>query len=746
MKKSTKPPVDRFTLQTRYNLAMIIVTAVILLGLFLYTYDVAQTGINRAVEGRAKSELRSQCIDLESRLNMIEALVSNHARVVSDDLDDPDELFNHNRRFVEENPDIEGCFMAFIPNYFPKQGRWFECYAVRRDSGRIETRQMGSAQHDYTKSEFYTTPMSTGKPVWCEPYHDKDGAHMMLTTYSIPIKDDDDRIVAVLAVDISLDWLSTYLNSDLRYKSSYLMMLSRQGRLLAYPDTNLLADKTVHELNNKKRDPKVNEMNRRMMAGESGMVKVKAENGESTLVIFKPVSNDTGWSMAIVCREKEVFGNLYRTGNILMGLMLVALLALALMLWYATRSVNKLQAANDEKRRIDGELAIAANIQKGMLPSKLNRHHDNIQVHASLIPAKEVGGDLFDYYIRNEKLFFCVGDVSGKGVPASLLMAVTRSLFRSLSMHESNPTRIITTMNQTMVETSDSNMFVTLFAGVIDLPTGEMRFCNAGHTPPVFIHDGKANLLELNANLPLGVFADFTYKGQQLTLTGNDAIVIYTDGVTEAFNAQHEQFGEQRILDALQPIESHDPLPTPEQQIEHLILEVKQFSGDSIQSDDISILALRYVRPLDDVILQDKIVLPADIQQVGRLNDWIDSVTSRLGADDETAMNLRLAVEEAVVNVMNYAYKNEKNPDGTPVQGEVEVQAIADRLEVVFSVIDSGSPFDPSAIPDVDPTLPVEERPIGGLGIFMMRQLTDSINYKRLDEHNVTRLRKKYSN
>ena len=152
MKKSTKPPVDRFTLQTRYNLAMIIVTAVILLGLFLYTYDVAQTGINRAVEGRAKSELRAQCIDLESRLNMIEALVSNHARVVSDDLDDPDELFNHNRRFVEENPDIEGCFMAFIPNYFPKQGRWFECYAVRRDSGRIETRQMVSAQHDYTKS------------------------------------------------------------------------------------------------------------------------------------------------------------------------------------------------------------------------------------------------------------------------------------------------------------------------------------------------------------------------------------------------------------------------------------------------------------------------------------------------------------------------------------------------------------------------------------------------------------------
>ena len=117
-----------------------------------------------------------------------------------------------------------------------------------------------------------------------------------------------------------------------------------------------------------------------------------------------------------------------------------------------------------------------------------------------------------------------------------------------------------------------------------------------------------------------------------------------------------------------------------------------------------------------------------------------------LGADDEKAMNLRLAVEEAVVNVMNYAYKNEKNPDGTPVQGEVEVQAIADRQEVVFTVIDSGSPFDPTAIPDVDPTLPVEERPIGGLGIFMMRQLTDSINYKRLDEHNVTRLRKKYSN
>ena len=157
-----------------------------------------------------------------------------------------------------------------------------------------------------------------------------------------------------------------------------------------------------------------------------------------------------------------------------------------------------------------------------------------------------------------------------------------------------------------------------------------------------------------------------------------------------------------------------------------------------MQSDDISILALRYVRPLDEVVLQNKIVLPADIQQVGRLNEWVDDVTSRLGADEEAAMNLRLAVEEAVVNVMNYAYKNEKNSDGTPVQGIVEVQAIADKHEVVFTVIDSGSPFDPTAIPDVDPTLPVEERPIGGLGIFMMRQLTDSINYKRVGEQNVT--------
>ena len=746
MKNKTKSSVDHQTLQSRYNLAMIIFTALILIGVFLYTYNIAQTGLERAVEGRSKGELRSQCLDLENKLNMIEALVSNYAREVKDDLNDPDELFNNHKQFLEENTDIEGCFMAFIPDYFPQKGRWFECYAVRRDGNRIETQQMGSAQHDYTQMEFYTTPMRTGKPVWCEPYHDDDGAHMMLTTYSMPIKDDSGRMVAVLAVDISLDWLSTYLNSDLRYKSSYLMLLSREGRLLAYPDTLLLNDKTVQELDNKKRDPKVNEMNQRMMAGESGMVRVKAENGEKALVIFKPVDNETGWSMAIVCREKEVYGDLYHVGNVLIMLMLGALAALALMLWYATRSVNKLEAANNEKRRIDGELAIAANIQMGMLPTKLNKTHDNIQVHAALVPAKEVGGDLFDFYIRNEKLFFCVGDVSGKGVPASLLMAVTRSLFRSLSMHESNPTRIITTMNQTMVETNEANMFVTLFAGVIDLPTGEMRFCNAGHTPPVFIHDGQASFMEISANLPLGVFADFTYKGQQLTLTDNDAIVIYTDGVTEAFNSLHEQFGEQRTLDEMQKIEGLAPLPSPAQQIEHLIHEVQQFSGDNMQSDDISILALRYVRPLDEVVLQNKIVLPADIQQVGRLNEWVDDVTSRLGADEEAAMNLRLAVEEAVVNVMNYAYKNEKNSDGTPVQGIVEVQAIADKHEVVFTVIDSGSPFDPTAIPDVDPTLPVEERPIGGLGIFMMRQLTDSINYKRVGEQNVTRLRKKYSN
>ena len=359
----------------------------------------------------------------------------------------------------------------------------------------------------------------------------------------------------------------------------------------------------------------------------------------------------------------------------------------------------------------------------------------DIDLYGSLTPAKSVGGDLFDFYIRDEKLFFCIGDVSSKGVPASLVMAVTRAQFRTISYHESLPDRIVTAINDTMAEGNDSNMFVTLFVGVLDLPTGRLRYSNGGHNAP-WMGGSFNGLLPCDSNLPVGCMPGWKFSGQETTIEPGTMIFLYTDGLTEAEDIiSHAQFGEQRMLDFV----SHacdDPATTPQSLISQMATAVNAFVGDAEQSDDLTMLAIRYTKEQLDVRMARHLLLQNDVQQVPQLAQFVEEVCEAMGFDMSATMQLNLAIEEAVVNVMNYAY-----PYGTTGNISIEAQANDVRLEFVIS--DSGEPFDPTAKDEVDTTLSAEERPIGGLGIHLVRKIMDSINYERIDGQNVLTLRKK---
>jgi len=216
----------------------------------------------------------------------------------------------------------------------------------------------------------------------------------------------------------------------------------------------------------------------------------------------------------------------------------------------------------------------------------------DIDIYGSLTPAKGVGGDLFDFHIRDEKLFFCIGDVSGKGVPASLYMAVTRSLFRNVSSHESDPERIVAALNKAQSEGNDTNMFVTIFVGVLDLATGQLHYCNAGHDAPLLVGRDVA-ALPCDPNLPIGVIADFKFSRQQLVLDTGTTIFLFTDGLNEAENAQHQQFGDNRIWQlAKKQLAANNH--QPQQLIETMTQAVHQFVGDAEQSDDLTMLAIQY--------------------------------------------------------------------------------------------------------------------------------------------------------
>ena len=259
-----------------------------------------------------------------------------------------------------------------------------------------------------------------------------------------------------------------------------------------------------------------------------------------------------------------------------------------------TKYTEELRTTTAQNASMESELKVAHDIQMSMLPKTFPPYperHD-IDIYGSLVPAKGVGGDLFDFFIRDEKLFFCIGDVSGKGVPASLFMAVTRSLFRNISAHTAVPSEIVRTLNNAVTDGNDTNMFVTVFVGVLDLATGLLRYCNAGHDAPLLV-GRDVGALSCQPNLPIGVMMDFNYTQQEVSIDPQTTIFLFTDGLNEAENSQHGQFGDMRIWGiARRLLEEHSH--QPQHLIEEMTAAVHSFVGDAEQSDDLTMLAIQY--------------------------------------------------------------------------------------------------------------------------------------------------------
>lgn len=258
------------------------------------------------------------------------------------------------------------------------------------------------------------------------------------------------------------------------------------------------------------------------------------------------------------------------------------------------RYVRELRETTAQKASMESELKIAHDIQMSMLPKTFPPYpeRDDIDIYGSLTPAKAVGGDLFDFYIHDNQFFFCIGDVSGKGIPASLLMAVTRSLFRNISAHVSSPEQILYALNNALAENNETNMFVTLFTGVLDIATGHLHYCNAGHNSPIIAGDGVRKLPCL-PNVALGIMPEYQFEAQETDIAPQTTIFLFTDGLTEAENTQHALFGDDRIQQVVTRLLTNGQ-HQPQQLIQQMIQEVHAFVGSAEQSDDLTMLAVQY--------------------------------------------------------------------------------------------------------------------------------------------------------
>ncbi len=449
--------------------------------------------------------------------------------------------------------------------------------------------------------------------------------------------DFNQRVLNIKDQERDAQWAILEGDSAFFYHHAYTYIIGKGGAYITHPLRDRILNESYFILADVTADTIDNRIGYEMIDGKTGMEAVDRD-GTKFYINYAPIER-TGWSMATVIPAKLIFSRSMIFGGIVVAVMLIGLAILffichhilirvtkpltlfaksadevaqgnlnaslpqilshdemkrlhdsfAMMQTSLKEQMEELKQVNETKGRIEGELNAAKDIQMSMLPKLFPAYpdRDDIDIYGQLTSAKEVGGDLFDFFIRDDKLFFCIGDVSGKGIPASLVMAMTRSLFRNIANHESRPEKIVSLINEAMSDGNDSNMFVTFFLGVLDLQTGQLHYCNAGHDWPYIVGNGITEL-KSDPNLPVGTFSDTVYCLEEYQMPEGTILFMYTDGLTEAQDSQNNLFGDQRIVDVLQTGGSCKEI------IAKMTEAVHKFVGDAEQSDDLTMLAIQY--------------------------------------------------------------------------------------------------------------------------------------------------------
>ena len=627
------------SLSMRLSLWIVLFAAAVFLAALGFMFVESRRAVRLEAENRASEVLESTVQRVNGILDHVVVATDNVAWLVMRHLDAPDSMFIYSRCILENNPYLNGCSIAFEPDFFKSRGRYFSAYSYN-DHGTILTTQEGNEQYEYFYMDWYQLVKLLDRPSWTEPFFDYNLNDIyskdMIASYCKPLKDPNGRYVGTIAVDISLEWLSNTISAVKPYPNSYSIMIGEGGTYFVHPDSTKLFYQSIFTSSLLKPDPELISLGNAMQRGEEGMKQIRLED-EDCYVFYKPLST-TGWSMAIVCPESDIYSGynrLQRTVTIivLVGLLLMLLVFSRIVGWelkplkrlarqtefiasgnfdveltagsrideigQLTKSfdnmqhslvnyIEELKRTTALKASIESELKVASDIQMSMVPRIFPAfpNREDIDIYASMTPAKEVGGDLYDFFVQDDKLYFCLGDVSGKGVPASLFMAVTRNLFRIVAQQGKSPVEVAEQTNVFLAKDNEPGMLVTMFIGMADLKTGRLDFCNCGHNPP-FI-DGKFIEIE-HENQPLGLWEEAPFYGETIDNIKGKQLLLYTDGLNEAENSEHELLGENRLLELMA---SAAKLSSKEV-VEMLRKLVEEHRAGADPNDDLTLMCLR---------------------------------------------------------------------------------------------------------------------------------------------------------
>lgn len=391
--------------------------------------------------------------------------------------------------------------------------------------------------------------------------------------------------------------------------------------------------------------------------------------------------------------------------------------------------IQNLSQVTAEKERIGAELDVAKNIQASMLPCVFPPFPDRreFDIYASMTPAKEVGGDFYDFFlVDSDHLAIVIADVSGKGIPAALFMMISKTLLKSAVQSGLSPQAVLEKVNEQLCENNEAEMFVTVWLGILEISTGTIRCANAGHEYPAIMRkNGTFELFKDKHGFVLAGMEGTRYREYMLKLNPGDRLFVYTDGVPEATDTNNTLFGVDRMLDVLNKYKNR----SCRELLVALHQSVDTFVGNADQFDDITMLCLE----LNDMSPQGKKLrtIPS-LDKLPEVTAFFEDALSDAGASMKTIAQVNVTVDEVFSNIVRYS-------GATTV--DLACQHSEDRFVLRFA--DNGRPYDPTTQQDPDTTLSAEEREIGGLGIFIVKKAMDDISYTYADHQNILTLTKK---
>lgn len=609
---------------------------------------------------------------------------------------------------------------------------------------------------------------------WSEPYANPDSPDKrMVISCILPFKFQGEEVLSgLVSISIDIQDILQYIEQSPFQDGGDLVLVSKTGLYITHPNPEISLKKTIYELASHLNLSNLSQIGEKVLTGQSGYMYLPYSSvyNEPTIFFYAPVPR-LDWGVCLIFSYRQLFRPVQEL-QVLIIISAIAVIFVLLFLinkicYYSIRPllniakvatqygkgdfsgmvtetnsddeigmlstafhnmrtnlldyIEKEKQETSEKQKVLSELDIARKIQLSALTIDFPEYKA-FQLSARMIPAKQIGGDFYDFFfVSKNRVGVVIADVSGKGISAALYMMRAKEVIKHTAKYRASITGVFEQVNNILCEGNSICMFVSAFLGIINLKTGVMEYVNAGHLPPFLISRKKCQKIMPTPNFVLGVKENLSYKTEKIKLLPDDCLFLYTDGITEAENSERKFYGEERLQNILKQYSG-----SPTELVDTVMADIKGYAQDTLQSDDITMLVFHYRGQNSDTLTVD-----ADIKKLGFVLEFIEQDMQEKGIPQEIRPKIIVAAEELFSNIALYAYE---------AGGEAEIKTALSKDKYSLKFTDKGRPYNPLDYQEPDVCQSLETRPVGGLGIFIAKKMTDFISYSRENGKNVLKV------